>query len=173
MSCVTVSLSCVSGESQLIPARPDSATSTATPTASSAVPSQTGAAAATSSTSSDTSRTTAIAAGVAVPVGTIALAVAAYFVYRAMKAKTKSAGGHPEGGEEANMQKDTSGGAVAVHTSQDSRGEPHHEVSSDQIPRQEMEVPPYELPIHGRTISEMDSRPVFAEMDASGSGPNR
>lgn len=173
MSCFTESLLCASRESQLIPARPDSATSTATPTASSAIPSQTGAAGATGSTSSDTSRTTAIAAGVAVPVGTIALAVAAYFVYRAMKARTKSAGGHPEGGEEADVQKDTAGGAVAVHMAQGARGEPHHEVSSDQIPRQEMEVLPYELPIHGRAVLEKDGRPVVAEMDASGSAPNR
>lgn len=148
------------------------ATATATPTASSAIPSQTGAAGATGTASSDASRTTAIAAGVAVPVGTIALAVAAYFVYRAKKARRKPAGGHPEGSDVANMQKDTPGGAVAVHTAQGARGEPHHEVSSDQIPRQEMEDPSYQPPMHGRAILEKDGRPVFAEMDASGSVSN-
>lgn len=174
MSCLTTSLLCVSNKSQLIPARPDSATATATatPTASSAIPSQTGAAGATGTASSDASRTTAIAAGVAVPVGTIALAVAAYFVYRAKKARRKPAGGHPEGSDVANMQKDTPGGAVAVHTAQGARGEPHHEVSSDQIPRQEMEDPSYQPPMHGRAILEKDGRPVFAEMDASGSVSN-
>lgn len=71
------------------------------------------------------------------------------------------------------MQKDARGGAVAIHTAQDARGEPHHEVSSDQIPRQEMEVPSYQSPMHRGVILEKDGSPVLVEMDASGSAANR
>lgn len=152
--------------------RPGSTTSTATPTASSAIPSQTGAANATVARSSDNSRTTAIAAGVAVPVGTIALAVAAYFLYRSRRSKQRS--GPPDEGDDANEQKEAAEGTVSGHTAQEVREDLYHEASSDQVPRQEIagtayQVLPHEMatnPTYGMEILEKDGRPVV-ELDAS------
>lgn len=108
----------------------------------------------------------------AVPVGTIALAVAAYFVYRARRSKRIS--GPPDEGDDANMQKETAEGTVAGHTAQGVREELYHEVSPDQIPRQEMAGTAYQVslhemgmnPTHEREILEKDGRPVV-ELDAS------
>lgn len=132
----------------------------------------------TSSSSSDSSRTTAIAAGVAVPVGTIALAVAAYFFYRARTAKGTTK--HPEGGDDADTEEKT-GGNLAVPMTQGRSGEPHHEVSSDQVLRREMpasldQVSPHEMAtdsIYGGVVLEKDGRPVLAEMDTSRAVSNR
>ncbi|GME65606.1 hypothetical protein GTA08_BOTSDO09024 [Neofusicoccum parvum] len=112
-----------------------SASATATPAASSALATQT-AGAADASSSSSTSRTTAIAAGVAVPVATIALAVGAFFLYRARRQKAE----HAEGGEKTVCEADAAavdGGAVG-ELPPDQRfeapsGEPalRHELDSD------------------------------------------
>lgn len=169
---------CSSIRSPLTPDHPGTMTSTATPTASSAIPSQTGATSNTTSSSSDNTRTTAIAAGVAVPVGTIALAIAAYFFYRTRRIKQRS--GLPDGGDDANMHKETAEAAVAGHTAQGARAGLYHEASSDQVPRQEMAGPihqvlPHEMavdPTHGSEVLEKDGRPIV-EMDASGIASNR
>lgn len=153
--------------------RPGSTALTATPTASSAIPSQTGAANTTSARSSDNTRTTAIAAGVSVPVGTIALAVAAYFLYRSRRSKPRSE--PPVEGNDANEQKEIAEGTVSGHTTQEAREDLYHEASSDQVPRQEIagtayQVLPHEMatnPIYGMEILEKDGRPVV-ELDASG-----
>lgn len=135
--------------------------------------SQTGATGDTRSTSSDASRTTAIAAGVAAPVGTIALAIAAYFLYRARKAKGNTE--HADGGEDADTKEKTTGADAAAHITPGDPVELHQEISSDQIPRPEMAASPDQLPphematdsIYGSVVLEKDGRPVLAEMDAS------
>ena len=114
----------------------------------------------------------------AVPLGTVALAVAPYFIYRAKRTKRRTR--PPEDGG-VNMQKETMQGAAAAHTAHGAHGEPHHEVSSDQMPRQEMAVSSYHVsphemawdPTQGKEILEKDGRPVFVEMDTSGNASNR
>lgn len=158
--------------------RPGSTTPTATPTASSAIPSQTAATNGTGTGSSNNTRTTAIAAGVAVPLGTIALAAAAYFVYRARRTKRNS--GTLDQGDDANEQKETAEGTVSGRTAQEVREDLYHEASSDQVPRQEMagtayQVSPHEMainPTYGMEILEKDGRPVV-ELDASETTANR
>lgn len=104
-----------------------------------------------------------------VPVGTIALAVASYFLYRARNAKSKAARLRGRDDVERKVEQGTGG-----------REGPRLEVSSDQVPRQEMADSPNQLPSHematdsmyANTVLEMDGKPVLAEMDASGTLPN-
>jgi hypothetical protein len=117
---------------------------------------------------------------VAVPAGTIALAVAAYFLYRAAK-RAKSKAEHHEGGGDADAKEQATGGDVPVEMTQEGPGGPHQEVSSDQIPRQEMAASSDQVPrpematdsMKESVVLEKDGRPVLAEMDASGNATNR